>query len=123
MCRGGSRCLTHRWRRVQRDPLGCFEDGLPDLLIGLAADLQHLLALELQLLGQGADVLVEGVDLQVQLGDVVLPPGHLLLQLGDPAQQLALLQDSGATQLGGIPKANWPVEQKMSLLQIDYDAE
>lgn len=69
--------------------------SLPDLLIGFAADLQHLLALELQLLGQGADVLVEGVNLEVQLGDVVLPPGHLLLQLGDPAQQLALLQDNG----------------------------
>lgn len=70
--------------------------SLPDLLIGFAADLQHLLALELQLLGQGADVLVEGVDLEVQLGDVVLPPGHLLLQLGDPAQQLALLQGQRA---------------------------
>ena len=63
----------------------------PDLLVGLAADLEHLLALELQLLGQGADVLVERVDLVVQLGDVVLPPRHLLLQLGDAAQQLALL--------------------------------
>lgn len=64
---------------------------IPDLLIGLAADLEHLFALELQLFSQSADVLVEGVDLVVQLGDVILPPGDLLLQLGDPAQQLALL--------------------------------
>lgn len=31
------------------------------------------------------------MDLVVQLSDVVLPPGDLLLQLGDPAQQLTLL--------------------------------
>lgn len=73
-----------------------FGEPLPDLLIGFAADLQHLLALELQLLGEGADVLVEGVNLKVQLGDVVLPPGHFLLQLSDPAQQVTLLQDNGA---------------------------
>lgn len=64
---------------------------IPDLLIGFAADLEHLLALELQLFGQSADVLVERVDLVVQLSDVVLPPGDLLLQLGDPPQQLTLL--------------------------------
>lgn len=64
---------------------------IPDLLIGFAADLQHLLALELQLFSQGADVLVECVDLVVELGDVVLPPGDFLLELSDPAQQLTLL--------------------------------
>jgi len=64
---------------------------VPDLLVGLAADLQHLLPFELQLFGQGADVLVQGVDLVVQLGNVTLPPGHFLLQLRDPAQQLSLL--------------------------------
>lgn len=64
---------------------------VPDLLIGFAADLEHLLALDLQLFSQSADILVECVDLVVQLSDVVLPPGDLLLQLGDPAQQLTLL--------------------------------
>lgn len=64
---------------------------IPDLLIGFAADLEHLFALELQLFSQSADILVEGVDLVVQLGDVILPSGDLLLQLGDPAQQLTLL--------------------------------
>lgn len=36
------------------------------------------------------------MNLKVQLGDVVLPPGHLLLQLSDSAQQLPLLQDNVA---------------------------
>lgn len=65
---------------------------IPDLLIGFTADLEHFLALELQLFRQSADILVERVDLAVQLNDVVLPPGHLLLQLGDASQQLALLE-------------------------------
>lgn len=65
---------------------------LPDLLVGFAADLQHLLPFDLQLFGQSADVLVERVDLVVQLGDVALPQGDLVLQLGDPAQQLPLLR-------------------------------
>lgn len=65
---------------------------IPDLLIGFATDLEHLLALELQLFSQSADIFVECVDLVVQLSDVVLPPGDLLLQLGDPAQQLSLLE-------------------------------
>lgn len=65
---------------------------IPDLLIGFTADLEHLLALELQLFGQSADILIECVDLAVQLSDVVLPPGYLLLQLSDAAQQLTLLE-------------------------------
>lgn len=68
--------------------------AVPDLLVGLTADLQHLFALQLQLFGEGADVLVERVDLVVQLSDVVLPPGHLFLELTDPAQQLSLLDNS-----------------------------
>lgn len=65
---------------------------IPDLLIGFTADLEHLFALELQLFSQSADILVECVDLAVQLSDVVLPPGYLLLQLIDATQQLTLLE-------------------------------
>ena len=75
----------------------------PDLLVGLAADPQHLLALELQLLGEGADVLVERVDLVVQLGDVALPPGHLVLELRDAGKHLTLL----GVQEGGALTARW----------------
>lgn len=64
---------------------------IPDLLVGFAADLQHLLPFELQLFSQSADILIERVDLVVQLSDVVLPPGDLVLHLGDPAHQLPLL--------------------------------
>lgn len=71
-------------------PVGAADS--PDLLVGLAADLQHLLALHLQLFGQAADVLVERVDLVVQLGHVGFPPGDLVLQLRDPAQKLPLLK-------------------------------
>lgn len=53
----------------------------PDLLIGLATDLQNLFALEFQLLGQSADVLVQGVNLVVQIGNVLLPATDLLLQI------------------------------------------
>ncbi len=70
---------------------------IPDLLIGFTADLEHLLALELQLFSQRADVLVQCVDLVVQLSDVALPPGDFLLQLGDPAQQLTLLGGESVT--------------------------
>lgn len=65
---------------------------IPDLLIGFTADLEHLLALELQLFSQSADILVERVDLAVQLSDVALPPGYFLLQLSDATQQLTLLE-------------------------------
>lgn len=39
----------------------------PDLLVGLAADSENLFSLELQLSGEGADGLIEGVDLVVQV--------------------------------------------------------
>ena len=78
-----------------RPPVGSpFPLHSPDLLVGLAADAQHLLALELQLLGEGADVLVERVDLVVQLGDVALPPGHLVLELRDAGEHLTLLRSA-----------------------------
>lgn len=53
----------------------------PDLLIGLATDLQNLFALEFQLLGQSADVLIQGVDLVVQIRNVLLPATDLILQI------------------------------------------
>lgn len=64
----------------------------PDLLIGFAADLQHLFALELQLLGESADVLIQRVDLMIQIGDVFFPASHFLLELRYTTQQLPFLQ-------------------------------
>lgn len=68
-----------------------FQDS-PDLLIGLATDLQNLFALKFQLLGQSADVLVQSVNLVVQIGNVLLPATDLLLQIWDAAQKLVFLQ-------------------------------
>lgn len=79
---------------------------IPDLLVGFAADLQHLFPFELQLFSQSADVLVERVDLVVQLSDVVLPPGDLVLQLGDPAHQLPLLRRKQQQKKAPVLKMN-----------------
>lgn len=54
---------------------------VPDLQIGLTARPQNFFPFELQLLGQGADGLIERVDLMVQIGDSVLPAVHLLFQV------------------------------------------
>jgi len=83
------RPLSKRWSQHPEPSL----IRSPDLLVGLAADPEHLLALELQLLGERADVLVERVDLVVQLGDVALPATHLVLELCDAGEHLALLRN------------------------------
>lgn len=54
---------------------------VPDLQIGLTARPQNFFPFELQLFGQGADGLIERVDLMVQIGDPVLPAAHLLFQV------------------------------------------
>lgn len=79
----------------------------PDLLVGLAADLQDLLAFGLQLFGQAADVLVERVDLAVQLDHLAFPPGHLVLQLRDPAQKLPLLKGRSGPSAASSAKPLW----------------
>ena len=55
------------------------EVTVPDLVVGLAPDPEHLLPLQLQLPGQRTDGLVEGVDLVVQVCDAIGPTAHFLL--------------------------------------------
>lgn len=49
--------------------------------IGLTAHSQNFFPFELQLLGQGADGLIERVDFMVQISNPVLPAAHLLPQV------------------------------------------
>lgn len=72
--------LNQTWARPG-PYVGCKSDVSPDLHVGLAANAKHLFALEFQLLGEGADGLVERVDLAVQVHDALLPTRHLLLQV------------------------------------------
>lgn len=61
-----------------------FQHPPPYLLVGFTADTQHLFALVLQLSGQSADGLVQGVDLVVQVGDAVAAGTNVCLQVRDP---------------------------------------
>lgn len=86
-------CLTSTLRLIM-ELINATHTHTPDLLVGFTADFQHLFALELQLLGQSADVLVQRVDLMIQMDDVVLPASHFLLELRDATQQLPFLRQT-----------------------------
>lgn len=65
----------HDPRDLSAGWIRCFV--LPNLVVGLTADPQHLFALQLQLSGQGVDGLVQRVDLMIQIRDAVATGIHL----------------------------------------------